>query len=100
MSRPGEKPDWPDRKVRVIFGAMLESEKLSLSKDYHRGLVVVKAGDTVERLAPHHAHVLADGYEDTIRNRGEWGSLQTKQAVKLLHEYADDVEPYHDDAVE
>lgn len=94
--------DFPDEPVPAVFAEIIGNDygTISLWKDYDRGRIGIELADTEELLTPQQAHRLADGYQDTLESNGTWGTGQSKEIVWRLHDYADEVQPYADDAEE
>lgn len=90
--------EWPDQVVVDALASMFNSESVTLAKLYDDGTVTLTADNEVYSLTPPQARMLADGYEDSMKTQGRLGDLQTEEVVSRLRRYADDVEPYYDDA--
>lgn len=95
-----DEDDFPDEPVPTLFAAMLNSDSIVMSPNYDKGRVAVGVGDHTELVTASQARELADSYEETARDEGWWGSMQSEQVVERLHRMADEVEPYADDAAE
>ena len=91
---------WPGQAVADSLAAIISTDRVVVEKDYDAGAVVVQTEDFREQLTPSEAHKLADGYADTLENRGLKGAMQTDEVIKELRHYADAVAPYREDAAE
>lgn len=92
--------DWPDEPLPSLFAAMVQGGEFTAYQDFTRGRVGIHVGDHHERITPAEARRLACDYEARMKRDDKWDLMHAKRAVKLLRSYADDVEPYYDDAEE
>lgn len=67
-------------------------ETLNIRKDLDEGIVEVDTGDGWRGLGPDAARSFADGFEEAIEGGEQPDTYGTRQFVRLLREYADDVE--------